>query len=114
MSSPLRFSDHTSFHLQVLRMTLAGAGVGLLVYLVGLLVATNGRLAQAIILAVSAAALGLAALPPKKQAMVPALLLGLGVGLLGALAMQALASATMGAFVSRVLPTASISVTSVE
>jgi len=87
----IRFKDHTAFHLQVLRMTVAGAAFGLATYLLGLMVSTNGRVAQALILAASATVLGLAGLPPQRKSAVTAILLGLGVGLLGALAMQALA-----------------------
>lgn len=90
MASPLRFKDHTAFHLQVLRMTGAGAAVGLAIYLLGLTISTNGRVAQALIMAAGATVLGLAGLPPSRKTAIPAILLGLGVGLLGALAMQAL------------------------
>ena len=90
MASPVRFNDHTAFHLQVLRMAVAGAAFGLASYLLALMVATNGRMVQALLLAAGATVLGLAALPPRKTTLLPAVLLGLGVGLLGALAMQAL------------------------
>jgi hypothetical protein len=94
MSSPLRFSDHTAFHHQVIRMAIAGAALSLLAYLVGLVIPMNGRLPQAVFLAITATALGLAAFPPQRKTLIPVTLLGLGVGLLGALAMQALAHST--------------------
>jgi hypothetical protein len=96
MASPLRFNDHTAFHLQVLRMTVASAAFGLATYLVGLMVSTNGRVAHALLLAAAATVLGLAGLPPRRKAVIPAVLLGLGVGLLGALAMQALSHSKPG------------------
>ena len=97
MSSPLRFSDHTAFHLQVVRMSVAAAVMSLAIYLIGLLIPTNGRVAHALILALSATVLGLAAFPPPdKKGWFSVSLLGLGVGLLGALAFQWLAHSTPG------------------
>lgn len=97
MSSPLRFSDHTAFHMQVLRMTLAGAAISLAAYLVGLVIPTNGFAAHTVILALSATVLGMAAFPPRgKKDWVTVSLLGLGVSLLGVLLMRALANSTPG------------------
>jgi len=90
MASPVRFNDHTAFHLQVLRMTIAGAAFFLATHLLGMMMSTNGRVIQVLLYAAGATILGLAALPPEKKTVIPALLLGVGVGLLGMLAMQAL------------------------
>jgi hypothetical protein len=90
MSNPMRFQDHTAFHLEVLRLTVAGAALYALRHLAGLVLTFNGRAAEALILAVLAATLGLVANPPTKKTIFTAGLLALGVGLLGALCRMAL------------------------
>lgn len=90
MPTQLRFSDHTAFHRQVLRMTVAGASFGLFAHLLAYLFPLGGHLPQVMLLALSATVLGLAALPPQRGAWMGACLLGLGLGLIGALSLQAL------------------------
>jgi hypothetical protein len=90
MSNPMRFRDHTAFHLEVLRLTVAGAALYALRHLAGLVLTFNGRVAEALILAVSAATLGLVANPPTRKTVFTAGLLAMGVGLLGALCRMAL------------------------
>lgn len=105
MSNSLRFGDHTAFHLQVLRLSLVGAAIGLLTYLISFAVSslsgpavflaplTNGSLshaAGAAWLTVMAAVFGLAVSPPTRKTLATSALLALGVGLLGALSYLAL------------------------
>jgi hypothetical protein len=90
MSNPVRFQDHTAFHVQVLRVTLAGACLYALLYLLALATPLNTRVAETLILTLSAAALGLAALPPTRATLFSSVILALGLGLLGSLARQAL------------------------
>lgn len=90
MSNPVRFQDHTAFHVQVLRVTLAGACLYALLYLLALATPLNTRVAETLILTLSAAVLGLAALPPTRSTLFSSVLLALGLGLLGSLARQAL------------------------
>ncbi len=111
MSNSLRFGDHTAFHLQVLRLSLVGAGLGLLTFLVSLILpalrgaepamflaplakGAVGHAVGALWLTVIAAAVGLAAAPPTRKTAITAGLLALGVGLLGALSYQALANSS--------------------
>jgi hypothetical protein len=94
MSNSLRFGDHTAFHIQVIRLSVAGAAMGMLAYLAGMVVDLSGQAAQTIHLALLAAVLGLAAAPPPRKRLAPAALLAVGVGLLGALGLAALSSST--------------------
>lgn len=91
MSSPVRFGDHTSFHIHVLRVTLAGAALGLLGYVMGLILPLERQVVQTLGLVLAAAVLGLAACPPARRSIVTSVLLSLGIGLLGTLSYQALA-----------------------
>jgi hypothetical protein len=93
MSNPIRFQDHTAFHIQVLRVSLGGAALSLLYYLIAFVTPLNPRPAQIITLAFSAAVLGLIALPPRRVGLVVALGLAAALGLLGALGQGALAQA---------------------
>jgi hypothetical protein len=90
MSNPVRFQDHTAFHVQVLRVTLAGACLYAVLHVLALITPLNTRVAETLVLTASAAALGLAAFPPVRAGLFSAVLLALGVGLLGTLARQAL------------------------
>lgn len=93
MSNPIRFGDHSTFHLQVLRMTLAGAGIGLAGYLVITLFGPGGPWFKAAAMAGAAMILGLAATPPARKDALLSGGLALGVGLLGALAYMGLSGA---------------------
>ena len=90
MSNPIRFGDHSTFHIQILRMTLAGAGIGLAGYLVITLFGSGGKGFDAAAMAGVAMILGLAATPPARKDALLSGALALGVGLLGALAFMAL------------------------
>ena len=111
MSNSLRFGDHTAFHLQVLRLSLAGAALGLLGYLAALALTSLraaepaiftapmsagavGHAAGALWLMVTVAGLGLAACPPTRKTAITAGLFALGVGLLGGLSYHALANSS--------------------
>ena len=93
MSNPLRFGDHSTFHIQVLRVTVAGAALGLAGYLVATFFGTGGQWFKAAAMAVAAMTLGLAATPPSRKNALISGALALGVGLLGALAYMGLSGA---------------------
>ncbi len=90
MSNPVRFQDHTAFHVQVLRVTLAGACLYAVLHVLGLMTPLNTRMADLLVLTLSAAVLGLCACPPTRASLFSAAVLALGLGLLGTLARQAL------------------------
>ena len=90
MSNPMRFRDHTAFHLDVLRVTVSAAAFFAVQHLVSLMVPLSGRLPQTLLWAACAALLGLMANPPSRKSLFTAVLLAAGVGLLGALCQQAL------------------------
>lgn len=107
MANRLHFGDHGAFHRQVLRMTLAGAALGLLGFLLakisghamfsqrGLftpdgLFAADTNAVQVVWMMLIVATLGLVARPPAKTTALTAGLLAAGLGLVGALVHRAL------------------------
>jgi hypothetical protein len=96
MSNPIRFQDHTAFHVQVLRVTLAAAAVSTVFYVVGLLVALNSRFSEVFLSSCVVAVLGIAANPPRREKAVAVGLVALGVGLLATLARLALSGSPGG------------------
>ena len=90
MSNPIRFGDHSTFHIQVLRVTLAGAALGLAGYLVAVFFGTGDQWVKAAAAAMVAMTLGFAATPPTRKGAALSVALALGVGLLGSLAGMAL------------------------
>ena len=79
MSNEVRFGDHTTFHLQVLRVTVAGAGLGFGAYLASMIPGAGSTAFQAIGMAFAAMVLGLAASPPGRKGALRAGLLAFGV-----------------------------------
>jgi len=94
MPNPLRFGDHSTFHIQVLRVTVAGAALGLAGYLVDAFFGSGGQWFKAVAMAVVAMTLGLAATPPTRKTALISGALALGVGMLGSLAFMALFDAS--------------------
>lgn len=93
MSNPIHFQDHGKFHMEVFRVTIAGAALSLLFYLAGLVLPTAGTVTQLLLLACSIATFGLAANPPARGSVISAVLLALGIGLLATLSRHALSMA---------------------
>ncbi|MCA9673319.1 MAG: hypothetical protein KC503_47340 [Myxococcales bacterium] len=95
MTKQLRFDDHGAFHKQVLRVTLAGAALGLIGHITALIINPRASVAVSLAqLAITAAALAFAAKPFKRSELFSTLPLGLGLALLGTLCMHALSTAT--------------------
>lgn len=103
--SKLRFGDHTSFHRQLARGTIAGAALGLVGYLLatfwplleGFSLAhrfgpsgSDAGAAKLLWLAAAGAALALAARPPLPGRRLATLSFGFGLSLMGALVLRAL------------------------
>ncbi len=85
MSNEVRFGDHTTFHLQVLRVTIAGAVLGVCAYLATFLPWAGNQAVEAMAMALAAMALGLSATPPSRKGALVAGLMALGIALIGVL-----------------------------
>lgn len=92
MSNEVRFGDHSTFHFQVLRLSIAGAVMGLAAYLVTLMPWEVGPVQETLGMALGAMILGLAATPPARKGVLVNGLLAFGIALLGVLGYLALTS----------------------
>jgi|GEM_PF-3552763 hypothetical protein len=95
MSKLLRFGDHRLFHRQVIRLSLAGAGLGLLGYLtqaLGILDLFEVTWLNILTATTIAGLMGLAANPPGRPQLLKVGAAALGLGFLGALTMTGLSA----------------------